>query len=78
LDILPIKAAPAAREITKAVEIIQTMYAKHMRKVPNDAPTGFIRKRWEKLIFAQEGIDRCFYELCTLSEVKNALRSGDI
>jgi len=78
LDILSIKAAPAAREIAQAVETIQTMYTKHMRKVPPDAPRGFIRKRWEKLVFSQEGIDRCFYELCTLSEVKNALRSGDI
>jgi len=78
LDILQLKSAPAARNIIQAVETIKSMYAKHTRKVPDDVPKEFIRKRWEKLIFSDGGIDRCFYELCALSEVKNALRSGDI
>jgi hypothetical protein len=37
-----------------------------------------VRKRWEKLVFTRNGIDKTFYELCALSELKNALRSGDI
>ena len=41
-------------------------------------PTSFVRKRWEGLVFTDTGVDRRFYELCTLSELKNALRSGDI
>jgi hypothetical protein len=28
-------------------------------------------------LFAEDGIDRRFYELCVLAELKNALRSGD-
>jgi len=43
---------------------------------PKEAPTWFVRKRWEKFVFADAGVDRCFYELCVLSELKNALRSG--
>jgi Tn3 transposase DDE domain len=30
------------------------------------------------LVFSDAGIDRRFYELCVLAELKNALRSGDI
>lgn len=41
-------------------------------------PTDFIRKRWASLIFTEEGVNRRYYELCVLSELKNALRSGDI
>ena len=54
------------------------MNANQSRKVPKEAPTGFVRKRWEKFVFSDDGIDRCFYELCVLSNLKNALRSGDI
>src|SRR3546814_1552386 len=46
--------------------------------VPVDAPTSFIKKRWKKLVITDVGIDRRYYELCALSELKNALRSGDI
>ena len=37
-----------------------------------------MKKRWESLVFTTDGVDRRFYELCTLAELKNALRSGDI
>jgi hypothetical protein len=37
-----------------------------------------VRRRWSKLVFTPEGIDRRNYELCLLTELKNALRSGDI
>jgi hypothetical protein len=43
-----------------------------------NAPSGFVKKRWEGLVFTETGVDRRFYELCVLSELKNALRSGDI
>lgn len=48
------------------------------RKVPDDAPTSFVRKRWESLVRTSDGLDRRFYELCVLAELKNSLRSGDI
>ena len=47
-------------------------------QVPADAPTAFIKPRWAKLVLTDEGIDRRYYELCALSELKNALRSGDV
>ncbi len=72
------KAAPAAADILKAVEILKALNADNARKVPADAPTAFVRKRWEGLVFTKTGVDRRFYELCTLSELKNSLRSGDI
>ena len=34
--------------------------------------------RWQKLVMTDAGIDRRYYELCALSELKNSLRSGDI
>ena len=46
--------------------------------MPADAPTAFIKPRWAKLVLTDDGIDRRYYELCALSELKNALRSGDV
>ena len=54
------------------------MNSDNARKVPADAPTDFIKPCWQKLVMTGTGIDRRYYELCALSEMKNALRSGDI
>jgi len=78
LEALSMKAAPTALDILKGVEVLKDMNAHKARKVPDDAPTSFVRKRWESLVLTEEGIDRCFYEMCILSELKNSLRSGDI
>lgn len=48
------------------------------RKLPDDAPTGFIRKRWGKLVHTSDGPDRRYYELAAMTELRNGLRSGDI
>ena len=78
LDALTMKAAPAARELLSGVEVLKGMNFRQARKVPDDAPTSFVRKRWESLVRTEDGLDRRFYELCVLSELKNSLRSGDI
>ncbi|WP_407251336.1 Tn3 family transposase [Klebsiella pneumoniae] len=61
-----------------AIEVLRGMNSDNARKVPADAPTEFIKPRWQKLVMTDTGIDRRYYELCALSEMKNALRSGDI
>jgi TnpA family transposase len=78
LEALDLKATPAALDVLSAVHTLKTMNASGTRKIPDEAPTGFIRKRWESLVFTETGIDRRSYELCALSELKNSLRSGDI
>ena len=78
LRVLKLRAAPAAQEVLDALDVLRAMYSDNARQVPNTAPTGFTRKRWGKLVFTTDGIDRRYYELCAFSELKNALRSGDI
>lgn len=78
LKALPMRAAPAARSVLTAIEVLKGMDERKARKVPNDAPSSFVRKRWESLVQTPDGLDRRFYELCVLSELKNCLRSGDI
>jgi len=78
LDVLKLRAAPAAKGILDAIEVLRGMNADNARKLPADVPTQFVKPRWAKLVFADDGIDRRYYELCALSELKNALRSGDV
>ncbi|KPW79639.1 Tn3 family transposase, partial [Pseudomonas syringae pv. cerasicola] len=78
LDVLKLRAAPAAKDVFEGIEVLRAMNTDNARKVPVDAPIGFIKKRWKKLVITDDGIDRRYYELCVMSELKNALRSGDI
>jgi TnpA family transposase len=78
LEVLQLRAAPAGQAVLEAVEQIRALNASSLKELPSGAPTAFIKKRWEKLIRADQGLDRRNYELCALCELKNALRSGDI
>jgi Transposase. len=78
LAVLKLRAAPAAKNVLDAIEALRGMNRDNARKVPVDAPIDFVKPRWQKLVMTETGIDRRYYELCALSELKNALRSGDI
>jgi len=78
LNSLELQAAPVAAELMDAINVLKQVDTKKIKELPHDAPTSFIRKRWEPLIFKENNIDRKFYELCVMSELKNRLRSGDI
>jgi hypothetical protein len=73
LAVLKLRAAPAAKDVLDAIEVLRGMNSDNARKVPADAPTEFIKPRWQKLVMTDTGIDRRYYELCALSEIKNAL-----
>ena len=78
LETLELNAAPAAKDILQAVNVLKTLNSTNARLIPSDVPTSFVRKRWENLVFTEDGIDRRNFEFCLFSELKNALRSGDI
>lgn len=78
LNVLSMQAAPVAQDLIAATNVLRTMNTGNIRKVPTDAPTAFIKPRWKSLVFTDDGLDRRYYEICVLSELKNSLRSGDI
>lgn len=78
LDVLKLRAAPAAKDVLDAIEALRLMNSRNAKQVPIDAPSKFITLRWSRLVKTDTGFDRRFYELCALSELKNKLRSGDV
>ena len=48
------------------------------RKLPDDAPIDVIPDQWRRVVMPGGQPDRPPYELCVLSTLRDALRSGDI
>lgn len=73
------RGAHPARPVLKAIDCLKGMYKTGARQVPKNAPVSFIKSRWMRYVFPRRGdIDRRYYELCVLSELRDKLRSGDI
>lgn len=78
LNTFEFRVAPPSASLLKAIELLREMNESGKRKVPGTAPRGFVRQRWVPHVFSGDEIDRCYYELCALTELRNGLRSGDV
>ena len=78
LETFDFHAASARQDLMNAIEALREMNRTDARKVPANAPTAFVKPRWARFVFKEGGVDRRFYELAAMSELKNALRSGDV
>lgn len=78
LEAFEFRGAPVTGSLRAALEVLRTLNRTGARKIPADAPLGFVPPRWARSVGTGEQIDRRFYELCALSELKNRLRAGDL
>ncbi|MEU0478341.1 Tn3 family transposase [Streptosporangium sp. NPDC006013] len=67
----------------EALEILRELNATGARRVPADAPDGFVPARWRGYLetAAKSGNTsayRHYWELCTLLALRDGLRSGDV
>lgn len=73
----------AAIGLLDAVEILRGLNASGARRVPDDAPDGFVPARWRGYLdtAAKSGNSsayRHYWELCTLLALRDGLRTGDV
>ncbi|MFK7802702.1 MAG: Tn3 family transposase [Anaerolineae bacterium] len=79
LSTLVLRAHREGDPLIKAVELIRTLTQTKKRAVPQTAPTDFLTEAWRPYVFEKDNnINRRYYELATLWELRKALRSGDI
>ena len=78
LTTLDFRAAPVRQSLIDAIDVLREMNRRGDREVPADTPVKFLPPRWKRLAVTDKGIDRRFYEMATLVELKDALRSGDV
>ena len=72
-------AAPVATDLLQGLDLLRELNASGKRTMPEVVPTSFVKPRWRPHVFRPGGlIDRHFYELCTLSELRDRLRAGDV
>jgi TnpA family transposase len=69
LDAFEFRASPVSTQLMQAVDLLRELNQTGARKLPADAPCGFVRPRWERHVFTSDGLDRRFYETCVLSEL---------
>jgi hypothetical protein len=62
----------------QALALLKEMNTEGLRAIPKEAPIGFVTPRWQKYVLQSGGIDRRYYELCVLNELRGRLRAGDV
>src|SRR6201993_2318686 len=78
LDAFVFQSVPAAAALMRAIDTLRDMNRRAVPSLPKSAPISFIRERWARHVLRAGGIDRRYYELCVLSELRDRLRAGDV
>lgn len=67
------------KPLIQSIDILRELNSTNKRNVPDNSPTDFLPDRWKRHIYGNDGnIDRHYYEMAVLSELKNKIRSGDV
>jgi TnpA family transposase len=72
------RGVAAARPLLEALGLLRELNASSRRLLPADPPLGFVRPRWRRFVLREGGVDRRYYELCTMEELRQRLRAGDV
>jgi len=78
LSTFTFQGTTANAPVIEALHVLKELTEAGKRTVPENAPTDFVKGRWEKHVLQEEQVERHAYELCVLSELRSGLRSGDI
>lgn len=69
----------SAEPLMKAIEIVHEMNETGKRKVPDGVPLDFISNRWQRHVYDDDGtVNRHYYEMAVVTELRNSIRSGDV
>ncbi|MCB2295920.1 Tn3 family transposase [Clostridium algoriphilum] len=79
LKYLEFRATKSNEPLLEAIALLNKLNDVKKRTIPNDAPVDFIPNRWNKYVFEKDGtINRRYYEMAILTELKSNIRSGNI
>jgi hypothetical protein len=79
LEALDFRSYQADASLLAAVDLLRRVNGEGLRKLPTDAPIAFIPPKWRPFVIGADGqLDRHYYELCALWELRLALRAGDV
>jgi TnpA family transposase len=65
--------------LLEAVELLCRLSKRRGRNLPRRTDVAFVPSKWQPYVVDEQGrIDRAYFELCALSELRAALRAGDV
>jgi len=65
--------------LLEALDLLRQLNQEQKRKVPEDAALTFVRPKWQPYVIDDDGqINRRYYELSALWELRNDLRAGNV
>ncbi|HLJ92323.1 MAG TPA: hypothetical protein VKU02_03940 [Gemmataceae bacterium] len=65
--------------LLEPVDVLRRLREHRGRNLPRDTAVAFVPPKWRSYVIDKRGrIDRAYFELCVLSELRAALRAGDI
>jgi TnpA family transposase len=65
--------------LLKAVDLLLRLGDRRGPSLPRKTPVDFVPAKWHPFVVDDQGrIDRAYFELCVLSELRGALRAGDV
>lgn len=64
--------------VLAAIAVFRSLNAAKRRNLPDNVPLDFVTDNWRRFVMPQGEPKRRPYELCTLSTLRDKLRSGDI
>jgi hypothetical protein len=65
--------------LLEAVAILRSLNIEKRRRVPDEAPLGFVPGKWGPYVIGEDSrIDRRYWELCLLTVLRESLRSGGV
>lgn len=78
LAVFEFQASSPAKPLMKAIDLLRELNTTGRRSLPKSPPSTFVKKRWKRLVFPNGTVDRRYYELCVLAELRDRLRAGDV
>ena len=79
LSTLHFQSRTEAHPLLEGIDILRELNSSSKRAIPSNAPVKFIHSAWEEYVIEpDEKINRRYYELALLWELRSALRSSDI
>jgi TnpA family transposase len=78
LEAFEFESVPANAPLMRAITLLRETNRTGAAVLPESPPTSFVRQRWATYVLRGGAVDRRFYELCVLSELRDRLRAGDV
>jgi TnpA family transposase len=79
LDTLKFHCHPNANDLFDGVQLLKIMNNTGSRTIPDDAPMSFVASSWQDYIIGgNDKLNRRYYEMAVLWELRNTLRSGEV